>query len=313
MLVVSWAACAGTLAGFLARWGWPFELASHFRLQYAWASLISACVLLVTHRFQQAAVPVGGLLINLWAIAPLCVARASRGLSGAVRVVSANVLWSNRSYERLRRFIRQTDPDLVLLVEITEDWLMALREIESGYAFSRAVIQPNGYGIVLWSRFPVREVEVRHFGACGPPSLVTRVSLPDHSLVVIGTHAPAPTTPARARLRNQQLAELAVFASAQEGPLLLLGDLNTTSWSSAFQDLLRVARLRDSRQGFGLQPTWPVWMPLLRIPIDHCLASRGIVVQSRRVGAYIGSDHYPILVDVTMERASAPASSSDQP
>ena len=84
----------------------------------------------------------------------------------------------------------------------------------------------------------------------------------------------------------------------QTDPVILLADLNTTSWSATFQALTTRAGLRDSRLGFGVQPTWPARLPGLRIPIDHCLVSPEVQVHDRRVEENAGSDHFAIYVDI---------------
>ncbi len=61
--------------------------------------------------------------------------------------------------------------------------------------------------------------------------------------------------------------------------------------------------LLDSRRGFGVQRSWPTSMKVsilgtMRIPIDHALVSRDVKVLDRRVGPFIGSDHFPIMVDI---------------
>ena len=101
-------------------------------------------------------------------------------------------------------------------------------------------------------------------------------------------------------MRNRQFEELARTAFEEESSVMLIGDLNITSWSPVFWELLRKGGLTDSRQGFGIQPTWPVWLPVLLIPIDHILVSEKIVIHSREVGPNIGSDHYPVVVDFSV-------------
>jgi hypothetical protein len=84
------------------------------------------------------------------------------------------------------------------------------------------------------------------------------------------------------------------------GRVLLVGDLNMTSWSPFFSDLIQTSGLRDSRKGFGMQNSWPANRRLLMIPIDHILVSEGVKVLSRRIGQFNGSDHYPILLDFSL-------------
>lgn len=226
--------------------------------------------------------------------------RARRIPRGTVRAFSANVQWSNRSFDRLHRVIRDVDPDLIMLVEVTTEWLAALSKLRAGYPFSKSVLGQGGFGATLHSRLPFERAEVAYLGTVKLPAVVARVRLDDRRFTVIGTQPVSPTTPHRMRRRNRQLAALAEFAALQGRPLMILGDLNTTSWSPVFQDFLRAAQLRDSRVGFGLQPTWPAVAAPLRIPIDHCVVSEDIVVQQRRVGPRIGSDHLPVVVEFSI-------------
>ena len=71
----------------------------------------------------------------------------------------------------------------------------------------------------------------------------------------------------------------------------ILGDLNVSPWSPHFGGLLR-------ESGRGVQATWPTNLAPMRIPIDHCLVSPDVSVVGRRVGPDVGSDHFPIVVDV---------------
>ncbi len=96
------------------------------------------------------------------------------------------------------------------------------------------------------------------------------------------------------------MKEIARYIAAHPGPALVLGDFNITSWSPHFQETLRLGRLKDSRQGFGLQPTWPVDKPWFLVPIDHVLVTDGIAVHRCWRGPYIGSDHYPILMEFSL-------------
>jgi len=98
--------------------------------------------------------------------------------------------------------------------------------------------------------------------------------------------------------RTRLLADLADLIRELTDPVILLTDFNATSWSSNFQDLTTATGLRDSRIGFGVQPTWPAQLPGLRVPIDHCLVSPKIEIHDRRVTANAGSDHFGIYLDV---------------
>lgn len=85
-------------------------------------------------------------------------------------------------------------------------------------------------------------------------------------------------------------------------PSVVAEDLNVTPCSPRFERLLRETGLTDTARGRGLQGTWPVGLPWMRIPIDHCLISESFRVVNRKVGPAVGSDHFPLLVDVELAR-----------
>ena len=89
------------------------------------------------------------------------------------------------------------------------------------------------------------------------PVLIAKYQAGAQSLAVIATHTKSPRKPFASEDRNVQLTELAKLANAQPGEVLMIGDLNTTSWSPYFGDLLQATRLRDSRPGYGVLATWP--------------------------------------------------------
>ena len=81
---------------------------------------------------------------------------------------------------------------------------------------------------------------------------------------------------------------------------MVLGDLNATAWCYAFRRFLRETGLKDSARGWGYQATWPTGFLPLRIPIDHCLLSPDLKVLNRRIGPNVGSDHFPLTVELAL-------------
>jgi endonuclease/exonuclease/phosphatase (EEP) superfamily protein YafD len=90
------------------------------------------------------------------------------------------------------------------------------------------------------------------------------------------------------------------------GPVVVVGDLNITPYSPLFQDWLARTGLTDTRRGRTLSPSWPVQLPIVGVPIDHCVVSHDVViVRHRRLPAF-GSDHYPILAELALVPPAPP-------
>ena len=290
-----------TLIGFLGRLWWRFDLFNHFRAQYALILVVCTTLFFSVGLIPEALWAGFFLLVNLLQIAPFYLRPGHAFATGKVyRTLLSNVLEPNREFHKLSQVIEREQPDFILLLEVDQRWLEELSPAMTAYPNTLSQMWENKYGLAFYSKFPFTSAEVYHFGIDHVPSLVVNFDLDGQPLTIIGTHPPPPRSPKEARCRDAQLRQVAEFAAKQPGKVILMGDLNNTSWSPVFRDLLRISRLRDSRLGFGLQASWPATNPFLRVPIDHLLVSPGIAVHNRRLGPTIGSDHFPVLMDFSI-------------
>ena len=84
-------------------------------------------------------------------------------------------------------------------------------------------------------------------------------------------------------------------------PAIVAGDLNDVAWSHVTRLFRRLSDMLDPRIGRGLYATFNARRPLLRWPLDHIFFTEDFrVVRLERMG-FIGSDHYPILVELSYE------------
>jgi len=109
------------------------------------------------------------------------------------------------------------------------------------------------------------------------------------------------------RVRNLELAVLAETVAKEPGPVLVMGDFNTTPSALPFFKLLQTANLKRVSCGGLVAGTWrPIdWsgttidqLPGFKVTIDHILV-RDLEVQACHVGPDIGSDHFPLIVTIT--------------
>ena len=299
--------CLASLAGFFGRTVWFLDLFSHFRLQYLLLLLIATILLYIGGFFLQAITSGFFAILNLLLVIPFYVKEAPAPQSvhanpkqDSYRVLLSNVLQKNPAFGAVRHLIRTSKPDFLVLIEVNKTWIDQLEPALKDLPFSRVKLRDDNYGIAIFSRIPAIFSEVKYFGSAGIPSIVATYSLHQRPVTLLATHPPPPKTRRTSVARNEQLAEIAEYVQTIEGEKLLVGDLNLTSWSPYFSDLTRLSGLRDSRLGFGMQNSWRAFRRWLVIPIDHVLVSAGVVVLARRVGPFIGSDHYPILLDFNL-------------
>lgn len=299
----SGALAIATALACAARWHWAFDLLTHFPVQYAVAGCMLLAVLVGLRRPRWAVLPLLVVIVNAAQFLPIYLPAEARRADGApagrltYRAVSANVYTANRNQAAFLKFIQTQQPDFFLVMEIDDRWAAKLRQLESQYPHSVVRPRPDNFGIGLYSRAPIRSVEVVEMTPAALPTIRATLALGDGALTVIGTHPLPPVGRSYSTLRNRQLAELGELVASIPDPQVVLGDLNVTPWSPHFSDLLARGRLRDSRQGLGVQPSWPSLPWPMQIPIDHALVSADVHVVTRRLGPPIGSDHRPIVLE----------------
>lgn len=296
-------ATGATGLGFLGQFSWFFDLFSHFRVQlFVTLSLVAGLILI--HRELRASAIFGlCAIVNLCTIVPFYFgsAPASAAHPPSLRAMLVNVNTEAGQPDKVAKAIQQFNPDIVLLEEISDRWLSELSPALTPYLHSKAISREDNFGIGLFSKYPLITSAIHYIGDSEVPSVVAEIQSQGGRFTVIGTHPLPPVSAQNSRLRDEQLYLLADVVTKAESPVLLLGDLNATPWSYAFRRLVRESGLRDSSKGHGFQPTWPTFMQLLLIPIDHCLYGSGIHVTSKRVGPNVGSDHYPLIVEFALQ------------
>lgn len=305
-----------TAASLFGRRSHLLEMCTHFRLQYALAATACACALAALHSWRLLPLALCCAVFNWAQVAPYysAPARAASASSPVrLKLMLANVLGSNRDYDALAAAVAESRADVVVLQEFTEGWGANVgAALGERYPYSKLVPRPGGSGMALFSRHPLASAEVLQLDASTHPAVLARLDVEGTTVTVLSMHPPTPVRADKFTNRNEQFARAAAIMRATEGPKLLIGDLNTTMWSPFFKDLIESSGLRDARRGFGLRPSWPVPLPApLQIPIDQCLVGEGMTVESVRTGRRTGSDHRPLLVDVSFE--GAPASAGNLP
>ncbi len=290
-----------TLTVFVGKaWGF-LDLWSHFCVQYLACLALAAAVFAAGRKWRWTAGAGLFAAVNLALVAPFLPGHsADRGTTAGIRVLSLNVRGSNREIERVLRLVEREKPDVLILMEVTHRWARELEALRAEYPHGPLRPLEGNFGLAVLSRQEFLACRPVRLGRADLPSVLCRVPVGDRVVTLIATHPLPPVTGRYARLRNEQLLDAAALAAAEEGPVALVGDLNITPWSAWFRALLRAGGLNNVRREHGLRATWPVGCLPLRIPIDHCLVSEGLIVHDLRTGASVGSDHLPLIVDLAL-------------
>lgn len=292
-----------TFTGFFSQYGLFFDLTSHFRLQYLIIQIICVIGFFVWQQRRRSCAIAFVALINLFQIIPLYLEVPVNKISSEVsphqlKIILVNVHTSNRQFGKVAEYIQQKQPDLVALEEINPEWMAALTPVLNEFPYRQFELRTDNFGIGLFSKIKPETMTLEYFGKVGVPSVVARFQFEEKPLSVLLTHPVPPASQVYYEYRNEQMESIASKREGFGSNLIVIGDFNSTSWSDYFHNFIRKMNLIDSRQGFGLQTTWPAMMPFLAITIDHCLVSPNMMVIDRKIGPDVGSDHYPLYIEI---------------
>ncbi len=299
--------CLVSVASLFGRTAWVFELLTHFRFQYVVGGVLLALVLLILRRWVGAGV---SLVLAAAHAAPIIALldappRADAGARETVRVMTLNLRHRHGDIGSAARLIRAEKPDIVILTELLaahEPVLDAFRDILP----FRIGAHPRGkFDSVLLSRLPITRSRIHYPSSRFLPIIEARLCPEDLArtacLHVIALHAPRPDF-ARGEAQTKTFALVAELAKSAGRRALVAGDLNTTPYSHRYRDLLARGALTDAAGAAAWRTTWISRWPPFGLPLDHVLVGAGLRPISRRVGDEIGSDHFPVIVDIVIDR-----------
>lgn len=276
------------------------ELFSHFRLQYLAVSVLLLIALALLRSPVYAVLLLVTAVLNASYVMPWYSGGTLAAGNANLKLLHVNVYSGNDQYERLFKLIDAEQPDVIFLQEFTPAWRVSCEHLQEDYPFNYSVPSEGNFGIAIFSRIALDSVTHVDSPPLQHPTILAMMTVDDTPLTLINTHPTIPLTRSLYDARNEQLESLADMANQAQGAVILTGDLNSSVWSRRYRALEDSTGLRNTRRGFGIQPTWPTFMPFAMIPIDHVLVSDDITVVGTRTGAHIGSDHLPLIVELAV-------------
>lgn len=272
-----------------------FALVIALGLRHRWL-IISLMLLLFLSVYQN----------QLWALSPAATTPVVTQ-AHELRVMTFNVHPTNQQMDALAQLILDSQLDVVALQEIKRgagnDLVAQLAEDFPFVARHKRMM--------LLSRYPIREFPPLRGLSQGQ---LVEVHAPMGDVYVWNLHAPTAVQQSVWEMQKRELAIIEQHISKTEGPLLLLGDLNTTDQSENYNIIADHLTDAHAVAGQGLGLTYPdpgalytlfpatkgklQWLPPL-FRIDYIFVSDHWQVQDTLVITSAGgSDHRPLIATI---------------
>ena len=317
---------------------WPFSLLDTFAL-YAFAPFVGVATV--------------GLLLGSRALTGLTLAAllffgqqfgpemaSAVGLTGRtiaaepempaqLRVLTLNVQVPNDDPTLLVGVIREHQPDVVVLQEVTTAYATAIDQAIAGaypYSFV-AGTETEHEGAGTWSRLPLSDTEAFRLSEWGNELHRVRVSAATGDVWLYNVHLPNPTDPENAdddpgllraawefdpSRRDAELDALTSRIASLGTPFVLAGDFNVSAGSRAYRRLPAEWRDAFAEAGRGFGPTYPApdhehegepspWLTrrFALIRIDYIWTSAELYATRAWTQELVDTDHLAVVADLT--------------
>lgn len=222
-----------------------------------------------------------------------------------LKIFTSNVLQKNRDWEKVVSEAKKYDPDLLLFTETNVWWADQLKSAFSGaYAYQEMVPLNNTYGMIMFSRYPLKNTTIQYMVDDTIPSIHGQLKMPDGNLVQLHAIHPTPPMPQenpKSTARDAELMKVALQSKESSLPVVVLGDFNDVAWSESTKLFQQVSGLLDMRKGRGFYNTYNAENFLMRWPLDHLFISDDFRFGEMKRGEKVGSDHFPFYATIYLE------------
>jgi endonuclease/exonuclease/phosphatase (EEP) superfamily protein YafD len=225
--------------------------------------------------------------------------RATAKAATSIDIVALNVNYRNDGFARVAGYLRERDPDIIVIAEYTPAWRDELEFLRKSHPYQFGEVRPDPWGLAVFSRLPFMESELIDLADTDTVHARFVFAAGMMSLEVFAVHLLPPKSAVWARNRNLQLENLVDQLGASTHQRIVIGDLNLTPFSPYFSRFIERTGLQDARRVDGFHVTWPVSVFPVWIPIDHALADPEVNITSVHAGPDVGSDHFPLEIRVS--------------
>ena len=218
-----------------------------------------------------------------------------------LRLIAFNAWAKPEAINELSKLAKAHNTDVIAISEMSQASCKDLTVQFPDFTFCRIAAEAsNGQALTkrmaLLSKIePLRYTVLTEPGFRGRGIIDASFPLGEDNIRLISIHPVAPGSPAHMRDRDNVLRRAAELLK-DEDKFILAGDMNTTPWSAIYRQLPG-RRIGDAR----LELTWRLSWHILGLPIDHIQISENMQLHAYKVGPNIGSDHRPLIADVSVK------------
>jgi endonuclease/exonuclease/phosphatase (EEP) superfamily protein YafD len=277
------------------------DLFGQFLLPAIVGSAGLAVLAALTGRYATTALAAVALFANLVIAWPWITAPAPTEATGPrFKLLLLNVYYNNPRLEVAAQLIRDTSPDIVVLLEMIPRLRPGFDAIAAAYPHRVECWQLKQCDALILSRYPLQDIrDTLPSPQYRRPMGAVRVSHANREFTLFATHLSLPPLLEGRSRQPNEIKEITLAVNSVPGARLIVGDFNASTWGAIVTHVREKASLTALTGPGG---TWPTFLPLhMGIPIDHVLTSDELVAHKRELVTIAGTDHRAVLAEIAFK------------
>jgi len=228
--------------------------------------------------------------------------KTAKSSKDSLSIMISNVEMQNKSFNKVVEQVKANNPDIVMLLESDDAWRLGVESIEQDFPYTYLLPKPNTYGMLVYSKVEMENPRFEYLINEEIPSFHCHMRLGKHKVRFYGLHPepPFPTQSTTTVERDAEILTVAKMIAENEEAAIVAGDLNDVAWSFTTVLFQKISRMLDPRIGRGFFSTFHARRFWARWPLDHIFVSKHFELVKIARLPYVGSDHFPILIEVTL-------------
>lgn len=296
---------------------WWLENLLNLQLQWSIIAIIFVCLNLLFIKTYRWSIALLYLSLMIYNLTPLYLKQQSNQINVAdhnniINIAQLNLRYDNPYLVKLLPTLGDPTFDLLIVQEASDAKHQTIKQLGQYYPYSFGISSQEATpdGMAIFSRWPIIE---QHNHALGEQQgHLLEVLLQKNGLIspiqLFALHPVSPRTEQLWKIRNNALTLSAhMIAASPFANKIVVGDFNSSPWSTEFKNFKLISKLKSSADGFGYIPSWsysdiPILSLLSSAYIDHQLVSQSFHVVAKNAWPIEGSDHQMILTKLQIAK-----------
>lgn len=226
-------------------------------------------------------------------------------------ILTYNLYFKNKYPQQIIKEINKTNPDILVLQELTSTWETNLKkQIYNNYKYRKTYVNNRTHGLGILSKYPIKNSKFLKNNSGIPINQIATLKVEKKELILVNSHLASPAIAvenpdkffqyykSNAQQRRKQWTDLDAYLNKnhKDKPQIIAGDLNTMRIEPLYRQIRHDWNDLFSRKGKGFGRNFPniSSIPLPIITLDYILYRGKVAPIEAEILKGSSSDHFAV-------------------